>query len=400
MVVRSLGSTLAARPESIVVVAPVLHASQRAHGHHDHGDAREAHHDEEQLRHVPRIGPARLHGPAPNAPRLRAVSTSAGGAWDPSHLPPQDGRTYLVTGANAGLGYFACEQLAQAGAHVIMSGRHPNRLAAAHDALEARIPSASVETLLLDVANPGSVRAAAASVRGGLFDRTRLDGVIFNAGIVHPPHARKLTRDGRELVFSTNALGHFVLGAELLVSMAKAAGSRWRPRMVWLGSMSTRMGAYDPLDVQLEKSYSSWKAYVQSKVAVQALGFEADARLRDAEVPVDSVVAHPGYSIGGRTPRVTGVNEPSRWKRIRDGVQAPIAQSKQTGAETIVRALIDPTIQGGEYWGPKHMTRGAAVRQRPSATSLDPEVRARVWATCEELAGVEWPFQKAARAAR
>src|SRR5699024_3672429 len=200
--------------------------------------------------------------------------------WDPSALPPQDGRTYLVTGANAGLGFFACEQLAAAGAHVIMSGRHPNRLAAAHDALEARVPGASVETLLLDVANPGSVRAAAASVRGGLFDRTRLDGVVFNAGIVHPPHTRKLTRDGRELVFSTNALGHFVLGAELLVPMAKAAGSRWRPRMVWLGSMSTRMGAYDPLDVQLEKSYSAWKAYVQSKVAVQALGFEADARLR------------------------------------------------------------------------------------------------------------------------
>lgn len=320
--------------------------------------------------------------------------------WDPQNLPPQDGRTYLVTGANAGLGYFACEQLARAGAHVIMSGRHPNRLAAAHDAIEARVAGASVETLLLDVANPGSVRAAAASVRGGLFDRTRLDGVVFNAGIVHPPHARKVTRDGRELVFSTNALGHFVLGAELLVSMAKAAGPRWTPRMVWLGSVSTRMGAHNPLDVQLEKSYSSWKAYVQSKVAVQALGFEADARLRDAEVPVHSVVVHPGYSIGGRTPRVAGVNEPGRWKRIRDGVQAPIAQSKRDGAATIVRALIDPTIDSGEYWGPKHLTRGVAVRQRASATSLDLDVRERVWRKCEELAGVEWPFQKAARAAR
>src|SRR5699024_10855599 len=104
-----------------------------------------------------------------------------------------------------------------------------------------------------------------------------------------------------------------------------------------------------------------------------------------AEVPVDSVVVHPGYSIGGRTPRVTGVNEPTRWKRIRDGVQAPIAQSKQEGAATVVRALIDPTIDSGDYWGPKLLTRGPAVRQRASATSLDPEVRERVWRKCEEL---------------
>lgn len=328
------------------------------------------------------------------------MSTSAQEAWDPERLPSQEGRSYLVTGANAGLGYFASEQLARAGAHVIMSGRHPNRLAAAHDALEARVPGASVETLLLDVANPGSVRAAAASVRGGLFDRTRLDGVVFNAGIVHTPRTRQVTRDGRELVFATNALGHFVLGAELLLPLAKSATSRWRPRMVWLGSMSTRMGKYAPDDLQLEKSYGSWKAYVQSKVAVQALGLEADARLRDAGIPVDSVVAHPGYSIGGRSPRVQGVNEPSRWKRLRDALQAPIAQSKERGAASVVRALVDPGVSGGEYWGPRLMTRGNPVIQRPSATSADPEVRRRVWETCEELSGMEWPFAKAARAVR
>ncbi|MGO1414882.1 MAG: SDR family NAD(P)-dependent oxidoreductase [Microbacterium gubbeenense] len=319
---------------------------------------------------------------------------------DSFSMPPQDGRTYLVTGANAGLGYFASEHLARAGAHVIMSGRHPNRLAAAHDALEARVPGASVETLLLDVANPGSVRAAAASLRGGMFDRTRLDGVIFNAGIVHPPHERRLTRDGRELVFSTNALGHFVLGSELLVPLAKSATNRWTPRMVWIGSVSTRMGAHNPVDVQLEAKYSAWKAYVQSKVAVQALGFEADARLRDASVPVKSIVAHPGYSIGGRTPRVQGVNQPGLFKRLKDGAQAPFSQSKEHGAEAIVRALVDPGISGGEYWGPRYLLRGEAVRQRPSVTSADPEVRRLLWEKCEALSGMTWPLQKAARAAR
>ncbi|MBP2436743.1 SDR family NAD(P)-dependent oxidoreductase [Microbacterium amylolyticum] len=328
------------------------------------------------------------------------MSISAQNAWDPQQLPPQDGKSFLVTGANAGVGYFTCEQLARAGAHVIMSGRSPHKLQAAHEALEARVPGASVETLLMDVANPGSIRAAAASVRGGLFQRSRLDGVVFNAGVVHTPKTRQITRDGRELVFATNALGHFVLGAELIVPLAKASSPRWTPRMVWLGSVSTRMGRYAPDDVQLEKGYSAWKAYVQSKVAVQALGLEADARLRDAGVPVDSVIAHPGYSIGGRTPIVKGVNEPRLMKRLRDTLQTPFSQGKERGADSVIRALIDPEVRSGDYWGPRMLTRGGPTMQRPSSTSSDPEVRRKLWEACEELSGLTWPLDKAAKAAR
>ncbi|MBY0688075.1 SDR family NAD(P)-dependent oxidoreductase [Microbacterium marinilacus] len=307
---------------------------------------------------------------------------------------------YLVTGANAGLGYFASEQLAAAGAHVVMSGRSPNRLAAAHDAIEARVPDASVETLLLDVSNPGSIRAAAASVRGGLFSRSRLDGVLLNAGMVHTPRTRELTRDGRELVFATNALGHFVLAAELLTTLAKSSDRRRNSRLVWLGSASTHLGVAEPTDIQLENRYEAWHAYVQSKLVVHALGIEADARLREAGVPIDSVVAHPGYSIGGRTPRVQGVNEPSRWKRLRDGLQAPVAQSKERGANSLVRALVDPDVRGGEYWGPRFWTRGLPVRQTPSRWATDQDVRTRIWQECERLTGTEWPLARAARAAR
>lgn len=330
---------------------------------------------------------------------LHDVTQSAPRSWDPARLPDQSGRTFLITGANAGLGYFASEQLARARAHVILSGRSPHRLTAARDALEARVPGASVQTLLLDVSNSGSIRAAAASVRGGLFKRQRLDGVLLNAGIVHTPRERKTTRDGRELVLATNALGHFVLAAELLTTLSKSASRTWTPRMVWLGSMSTRMGAYDPVDIQLERGYRAWRAYVQSKVVVQALGMEADARLKAAGVPVESVVAHPGYSIGGRTPHVTGVNEPSLWKRVKDTLQAPVSQSKEDGAASLVRALVDPEVSGGEYWGPRHLTRGLPTLQQPSKTSADPEVRQRIWETCERLSGMEWPLARAARLA-
>ena len=187
--------------------------------------------------------------------------------WDPRRLPDLHGRSYLVTGSNAGLGFFSVEQLAGAGAHLIMTGRNPNRLSSARAAIMRRNPDASVETLLLDTSNLGSVRAAAATARM----RGPVDGVLLNAGIVHPPKEREQTQDGNELVFATNALGHYALAGALLTTLAPASG-----RLVWLGSMSTTISPYDPVDPQLIEGYTPWRAYVQSKVATSVLGFEAD----------------------------------------------------------------------------------------------------------------------------
>ena len=313
--------------------------------------------------------------------------------WDPQHLADLTGRSYLVTGANAGLGYFASEQLVRAGARVFMTGRNPNRLAAARAAVHRRnpdAPSSAIETLMLDTTNLGSVRAAAATVRG----RGRLDGVLLNAGIVHPPKSRETTVDGHELVFATNVLGHFALAGEMLTTLAETSG-----RMVWVGSMSTALTPYDPVDPQLVTGYSGWRAYVQSKIATTALGFEADRRLRGAGVPVSSVVAHPGYSTSGRTPGIVGVNAPTKLTRFADNLQAPIAQSKEHGAWTLVRALVDPEVEGGEFWGPRTGSRGEPRRHRAAKITRDLEVAARLWRACEAATGVRWPLARAAKVA-
>ncbi|WP_314503500.1 SDR family NAD(P)-dependent oxidoreductase [uncultured Microbacterium sp.] len=312
-------------------------------------------------------------------------------AWDPEQLPDLTGRTYLVTGANAGLGYFSTEQLVRAGARVYMTGRSPNRLMAARAAVRRRIPDAAdrVETLLLDTSNLGSVRAAAATVGG----RGALDGLLLNAGIVHPPKTRETTGDGHERVLATNALGHFALAGALLTRLAPARG-----RMVWLGSMSTSLWKYDPLDPQLLEGYTGWRAYVQSKVATAALGFEADRRLRAAGVPVTSVVAHPGYSTSGRTAGILGVNSPSRLTRFTDNLQVAVTQSKERGAWTLVRALVDPGIDGGEFWGPRFGAKGEPHRAAAAKITRDPEIAERLWGVCEEATGVKWPFAAAARA--
>ncbi|WP_159502231.1 SDR family NAD(P)-dependent oxidoreductase [Microbacterium sp. 18062] len=310
--------------------------------------------------------------------------------WDPRNLPDLHGRTYLVTGSNAGLGFFSSDQLVRAGAHVIMTGRNPNRLAAARAELTAGVPDAAgtVETLLLDTSNLGSVRAAAATVR----QRGRLDGLLLNAGVVHPPAQRQTTRDGNELVLATNALGHFALAGALLSTLAARRG-----RMVWLGSMSTSLWSYDPVDPQLAEGYSAWRAYVQSKVVTTALGLEADRRLRESRVPVTSVVAHPGYSTSGRTRGIRGVNEPSRLGRFADNLQAPITQSKEHGAWPLVRALVDPSVEGGQLWGPSLVVKGSPRQAKPARLIRDPAVAERVWIACENATRLRWPFEAARR---
>ncbi|MGZ0712392.1 SDR family NAD(P)-dependent oxidoreductase (plasmid) [Coraliomargarita sp. W4R53] len=310
--------------------------------------------------------------------------------WDPQSLPDLSGKVYLVTGANAGLGFFSSEQLVRAGARVIMSGRNPKRLSAARAAIRRRVPDAApdaTETLILDTSNFGSVRSAAASVSG----RGPLDGLLLNAGMVHTPKTREVTLDGHEVVFATNALGHFSLAGSLLMPLAAASG-----RMVWLGSMSTSMWQYDPVDVQLTENYSGWRAYVQSKIATTVLGFEADRLLRASGVAVTSVVAHPGYSVSGRTPGIIGVNAPTKRTRFFDNLQVSVTQSKEHGAWPLVRALVDPSVEGGEYWGPKSIVRGAPAVQTPSKVTRSLEVAQRVWQASEEATGVRWPLEQAA----
>lgn len=304
--------------------------------------------------------------------------------WDPAALPDARGLTVAITGGNAGIGYFTAEQLARAGARVVLACRDPERAEAAVAAIRRRVPGARVQAVPLDVADRRSVDAAAES----LLALDRLDALVLNAGIVHPPRSRRTDAYGNELVLATNVLGHFRLTARVLPALERTGDAR----VVVLGSLASRLGRLRLDDLQLERSYTGWRAYAGSKIAAQAFGFELDRRLRASGWSVRSVVVHPGYSTSGRTPGIRGVNQPGRLKRFADNLQAAWTQGKDAGAHVPVRAVLDPDVSGGDYLGPALLTRGVPVHTPATRASRSPRLGARLWPLLESAADQPFPL--------
>ncbi|MGK9149142.1 SDR family NAD(P)-dependent oxidoreductase [Plantibacter flavus] len=304
--------------------------------------------------------------------------------WNAADLPDQTGKVVLVTGANAGLGFWTSLALARAGAEVVLGCRSATKAQAAMRAIRVKVPNAKLSHLALDTSSLASVRAAGEQIA----TLHRLDGLVANAGIVHFPEQRAESVDGNELVFATNVLGHAALVAEALPVLERTAADHdTAPRIVLLGSLSTLLVRFRSDDLQLQHDYSGWQAYAQSKIALSSFGFELDRRLADAHSTVRALVAHPGYSVNGLDRRVPGVNEPTKSRRLADNFQAVYAQSKARGAEPTLRALTDEAADGGWFFGPRWLTKGDAVRQTPAAITTDGATASALWTELESLIG-------------
>lgn len=191
--------------------------------------------------------------------------------WTTDDIPPQRGRSAVVTGTG-GLGYQDALALARAGGNVIIAGRNPTKGGAAVVQIRQSVPNATIRFEMLDLANLQSVEDFGARLRA---DRGRLDPLINNAAVMTPPRRRE-TSDGFELQFGTNYLGHFALTAHLLPLLRKGRA----PRVVTVSSIANRKALINFDDLQAKRDYRPMAVYGQSKLAELMFAFEPKRRGR------------------------------------------------------------------------------------------------------------------------
>ncbi|MGY5765432.1 SDR family NAD(P)-dependent oxidoreductase [Brachybacterium sp. DNPG3] len=309
--------------------------------------------------------------------------------WTLSDVPDQSGRTHVITGATAGIGYFAAEQLAAAGARVVLAGRSPARLETAAAAIRSRVLGAVLDSVVVDLASRESVaRATEELADPERFER--IDGLLLNGGAMAGWTAR--SADGLPLTLATHVVASVGLIARLLPVLA-AAGTPERPSRIVHTSTgfvdrAPGLARRDPL----RPPRLGVAAYTQAKAITEVLALELDRRLRAADAPVVSILDRPGIGVDARTPERPGVHDASTPHR-----RNPFslwAQGKDAAAWPAVRALTDPSARGGELFAPANGIAGAPVRIAPPARTAAPGAGAaeELWSRLAALAGVESPL--------
>jgi NAD(P)-dependent dehydrogenase (short-subunit alcohol dehydrogenase family) len=302
-------------------------------------------------------------------------------------LPDLSGKLAVVTGASDGIGFVIASRLAEAGAEVVMPVRNPAKGAQAADRIRGAVPGAKIITRALDL----SSLEAVATLVDQLADEGRpINILINNAGVMTPPSHQR-TKDGFELQFGTNHLGHFALTQGLL-PLLKAG----KARVTHQSSVAARSGTINWDDINWERTYDVMKAYSQSKIAVALFARELQARSQAAGWGISSNISHPGVSPTnllsaqpgmGRGKDTTGV------RVIRLLSRVGLAGTPRTAALPALMAAAGADSMGGLFYGPKGLgeVSGAPAQRELWAPMRSMDDARRIWDVSEQLVGVKFP---------
>lgn len=297
-------------------------------------------------------------------------------------IPSQKGRIALITGANAGLGLETTKWFAKKDMKVIMACRDLAKGETAKKAVLNEVPTAELELMQLDLASLDSIRSFAKEF---LSKYDQLDLLVNNAGIMVPPLMR--TKEGFEIQFGVNHLGHFLLTNLLLPIVTKTQNSR----IVVLSSGAHRSGKIHFKDLNWEKDYSKFAAYSQSKLANLMFALDLNQKLEASNHSTIAVAAHPG---------VARTSLGRHFNKIVYFLMLPlfylITHSAKKGALPTVMAALDPNVKGGEYFGPqgRREMKGPPGKAVIESHALDVEVRNKLWTVSEELTGQKFDLDR------
>ena len=301
--------------------------------------------------------------------------------WDIPSMPDQGGKTAVVTGANSGLGYQISKALAKKGARVIMACRDTNKGREALELILSEHPAQVPEVMKLDLADLTSVKSFASELRSRM---DKLDLLINNAGLMAIPYNR--TKDGFEMQFGVNHLGHFALTAALWPLIRQTSASR----IITVSSAAHHIGKIRTWDIHWEQSYKRWGAYGMSKLSNLLFTKELSERITRSGIEVIAAAAHPGYAsteLQAKGARMEGARWKARFFNMANGL---FAQSAEMGALPVLYAATAEGVDQGSYFGPGGFLRmtGWPAPDTPNRRKLNNGMAKNLWEISEQLTGV------------
>ncbi len=300
-------------------------------------------------------------------------------AYTAESVPDLTGRTTVITGANGGLGLATAKVFAAKGAHVVMAVRDQEKAAAAVEEIRAQTPDASLELVDLDLASQASARKAAEQILGG---HDAIDVLVNNAGLMALPERE--TEDGYEMQFGVNHLGHWTFTAGLMPAVLAARAAR----VVTVTSTAHHFGR--PVDADnphLHGTYEPWRAYGQSKLANFHFTLGLQREFEQTGAKAQSLMAHPGLSHSDLQKRTVAEGGAGSGGPVWEWLAKHTGMDVAEGAMPQIRAATDPSAKGGEFYAPRFIVSGRAVRV-PVLRRGNEEAINTLWEVSERETGV------------
>jgi len=302
--------------------------------------------------------------------------------WTPERLSSLDGKTYVITGANAGAGFEATRVLLSKGARVVMMNRNADKSASAIATLKQEFGSdADVTFVRMDLAVLDSVREAAAEVMERV---SHIDALICNAAIAQVAR-QEITVDGFESQPGVNHFAHFLLCGLLFDRIDESAG-----RIVVVGSNAYKMGLkkiqFD--DLNFDKNYTAWNSYAQSKLAQMMFAYELQRRVEVAGRKVIVQVCHPGASRTNLLKETASTLNKILWSVL----SRIIAQSAEKGSWPEVMCASEAELRSKTLYGPTKRFEmvGPIGECQLDHCALDREMADKLWHVSEQKTSLSW----------
>ncbi|KAJ1937623.1 Retinol dehydrogenase 14, partial [Linderina macrospora] len=270
----------------------------------------------------------------------------------------------IVTGANSGIGLVTANALARAGYQTILACRNPDLAQEALGTLKRQTGLDTFEVMQLDLASLASVSRF---VKEFKTKYDTLDILVNNAGVMMCPYSQ--TKDGIEMQFGTNHIGHFALTTQLLDSLKAAKGGA---RVVVVASLAYVLTTgIDYSAIENKEKYDRNNNYAMAKLSNIMFSNALARKLEGTNVTVNSL--HPG-SIATNLTRHVGTGA------IMDAVTNMVMIDAQAGALTSIYLALSPDVEGvsGKYYA-----RCGEATPHPKA--LDEAEQDRLWEYSEKL---------------